>query len=57
MTGNMLTFSLVKKIGEGTYLNKDLFILERVRRERSLNFPRIKIDSDKRKTRPSTRNG
>ena len=33
----MMTFSMVKKIGEGKYLDEDLFIIERVRRERAMN--------------------
>ena len=37
MKRHMITFSLVKKIGEGNYLNDDRFILERVRRERALD--------------------
>ena len=32
----MLTFSIVKRIGEGSYLNEDSFIIERVRRKRAL---------------------
>ena len=33
----MFTFSIVKKIGEGNYLNDESFILERVRKVRALN--------------------
>jgi len=36
----MFAFSIVKKIGEGNYLKDDLFIIERVRRERALNLKR-----------------
>lgn len=37
MLGELLTFHLVKKMGEGNYLNEDRFILERVRKERALD--------------------
>ena len=33
----MFTFSVVRKIGEGSYLAEDLFILERARRVKALN--------------------
>jgi len=32
----MLTYSIVKRIGEGSYLNEDYFIIERARRKRAL---------------------
>ena len=46
---NMFTFALVKRIGEGSYLNEDLFILERVRRQRALNKPIGHIENSRRK--------
>ena len=52
----MFTFSIVKKIGEGSYLNEALFIIERVRRERALNAYRVESESNKPKPKPSTRN-
>jgi len=47
----MLNLSIVRKIGEGNYLNDDSFILERVRKERALNLRRMKSRGDKRKAR------
>ena len=35
MMGELLSFHLVKKMGEGNYLNEDRFILERIRKERA----------------------
>lgn len=35
MMGELLSFHLVKKMGEGSYLNEDRFILERIRKERA----------------------
>ena len=40
---NLFTFSVVKRIGEGNYLNDESFILERVRKERALNIERPKM--------------
>jgi len=42
----MFDFSLVRKIGEGRYLDEERFILERVRRERALNMCRIRIGKE-----------
>ncbi|MBL7155608.1 MAG: hypothetical protein ISS90_00505 [Candidatus Omnitrophica bacterium] len=47
----MFTFGIVKQIGEGKYLSDDLFIIERVRKERALNLGRIKPGSPKHRTR------
>ncbi len=52
----MFTFSVVKKIGEGSYLDEALFIIERVRRERSLGAHRMKSESGKHKPKSSTGN-
>ena len=52
---SMFSFSIVKKIGEGKYLSKDNFILERIRRERALNIRYMKVHSNKRKVKPFTR--
>ena len=52
----MFTFSVVKKIGEGSYLDEALFIIERVRRERALNAHRANIENNKPKPKSSTRN-
>ena len=41
---SMFTFSMVKRIGEGSYLNDDVFILERARKERALNMHCMKAD-------------
>ena len=58
----MFTFSIVKKIGEGSYLEEERFIIERIRKARALNTQRprthvkeFKIITPKRndKTRPS----
>ena len=46
---NMFTFALVKRIGEGSYLNEDRFILERIRRKRALNKPMSQIESSRRR--------
>ena len=43
----MFTFRVVKRIGEGDYLNDDLFIIERVRRERALNMHQMKSKTNK----------
>ena len=45
----MFTFSVVKKIGEGSYLDEAIFIIERVRRERALNAHRVEIGNNKPK--------
>jgi len=47
----MFAFSIVKKIGEGNYLSEDLFIIERVRKERALNSRRLKPVKPQYKTR------
>lgn len=52
----MFTFSVVKKIGEGSYLDEALFIIERVRRERALNMHRVKI-GNKHKHKSSAKDG
>ena len=52
----MFTFSVVKKIGEGSYLNEALFIIERVRRENALSAHRMQREDNKPKPQPSTRN-
>jgi len=51
MLGNLLSFQLIKKMGEGSYLNEDRFILERVRRERALGGECVKVKKSKRNTR------
>jgi len=51
----MFTFSIVRKIGEGNYLNEDTFILERVRRRRALNESMQKIKTKSGKARPTKR--
>ena len=48
MLGEMFSFSIVKKIGEGNYLNQDHFIIERVRRARALNMRRIRPQASKK---------
>ena len=53
----MFTFSVVKKIGEGSYLNDALFIIERVRRERALRPHRMRISDTKNNEKTSTRDG
>ena len=53
----MFTFSIVKKIGEGSYLDEGRFILERIRRERALNMHYIKFDRKKHKSSTSRKNG
>jgi len=53
----MFTFSVVKKIGEGSYLNDALFIIERVRRERALGPHRMKSSDNKNNEKTSTRDG
>lgn len=50
---SMFTFALVKKIGEGSYLNEDLFILERVRRKRALNKRIFRFGDSRPKPSPS----
>ena len=52
----MFTFSIVKKIGEGNYLGKDNFIIERVRKERALNMRHIRFHSNKHKIKPFSKN-
>ena len=37
----MFAFSIVRKIGEGNYLNDDRFTIERVRKTRALNSARF----------------
>jgi len=51
MLGNLLSFQLIKKMGEGSYLNEDRFILERVRKERALDTEYIKSKKKKYNTR------
>jgi len=51
----MFTFNVVRKIGEGSYLDEALFIIERVRREKVLNAHRASNESAKLKS--STKNG
>ena len=53
MLGNLLSFQLIKKMGEGSYLNEDRFILERVRRERALDTAHVNSKKNKRNTRKS----
>ena len=53
----MLAFSLVKRLGEGSYLNDDRFILERVRKERALNVRRMRVITGKPKSKPFERDG
>jgi hypothetical protein len=56
MLGEFLRFHLVKKIGEGTYLNEDHFIIERLRRERALDIDYI-AERKNRKRKSHNRNG
>lgn len=37
MLNELLSFHLVKKMGEGNYLSEDQFIIERIRKERALD--------------------
>lgn len=53
----MMTFSIVKKIGEGRYLADDLFIIERARREKVLGAFRVKPGSCNFKNRLFRKNG
>ena len=53
----MFTFSLVRRIGEGSYLDEDSFILERVRKERALNTRCVRFAAEKNKTRIFARDG
>jgi len=52
----MFTFSVVKKIGEGSYLDEALFIIERVRREKVLNAHRAGNEENQTKSKSSIRN-
>lgn len=51
MLGDLLSFHLVKKMGEGNYLIEDQFILERIRKKRALDSDYIELNKKKRKTR------
>lgn len=43
----MLGFDIVKRIGEGNYLNEDSFIIERVRKERALKRHTMEVKGSK----------
>ncbi|MBN1353801.1 MAG: hypothetical protein JW994_03930 [Candidatus Omnitrophica bacterium] len=53
----MFAFATVRKIGEGNYLNDDVFILERVRKERALNTVCSKAKSARNRIRTAIKNG
>ena len=53
----MFTFNLVRKIGEGNYLDEDSFILERARKERALNIHCVKMSANRNKNRIFEKNG
>lgn len=53
----MFSFSIVKKIGEGKYLDEDLFIIERIRRERALNMRQEKLGTTKFHNRFKNKDG
>ena len=53
----MMAFSIVKRIGEGSYLTEDdYFIIERARKERALNTHHTSCDRGKKKVRIFTKN-
>ncbi|GEM_PF-1876156 len=52
----MFTFNVVRKIGEGSYFDEALFIIERARRENALSMHRAKSESNKFKSKFSTGN-
>jgi len=53
----MMTFSVVRRIGEGSYLNDDLFIIERVRKERALNMGRPRGKRERSRIKPFLKHG
>jgi len=53
----MFDFSLVKKKAEGSYLDEERFILERVRRKRALNLCRVRIGKEEHKPEVLTEDG
>ena len=57
MLGEFLRFHLVKKMGEGAYLNEDQFIIERLRRERALDSGHIIEEKRNRNRKNHNRNG
>lgn len=48
----MFSFSIVKKLGDGRYLDEARLIIERVRREKALSFHHTKFDNKKHKSKP-----
>jgi len=57
MINNLLSFHLVRKIGEGIFFNKDSFIIERIRKERALESCHMKKGKRFTKCKNSVRNG
>ena len=57
MLGQFLSFHLVKKMGEGNYLNEDSFIIERVRKERALDTAHAGESKKFKRKNRLTRNG
>lgn len=53
----MFTFSVVRKIGEGSYLNEAHFIIERIRRERALNAQCVNLNNSKNKSKNHGKDG
>ena len=53
----MMAFSVVKRIGEGSYLDQDFFTIERVRKARALNTHRLSTDKGKQRIVALTKNG
>jgi len=47
----LFTFSLVKKIGEGSYLSDDPFIIERARKEKALNVHNLRFNNSRNEGR------
>jgi len=52
----MLSFYIVKKIGEGSYLDESQFIIERARKEKTLRQQRVYAEISKSKARSFSRN-
>lgn len=57
MLGEFLSFHLVKKMGEGIYLNEDQFIIERIRKERALDVSHVARRQNTKKRKSIFRNG
>jgi len=53
----MMAFSVVKKIGEGSYLDQDSFTIERARKARALNVHRFSTDKGRQRIKALIENG